>query len=237
MMTQDTVLLIEKAVQRLGQERKPILDRVVECDGGDWYLREKIVKPANDDTVRDNERALKYAYNFCRNGATVTFVHEGSGKTPDLEVKLEQQRFLVEVKKFRSQSKRASGDPVSKIVTAVTRKRVQLPDSEVGFVAVDNFDLGLESGNAEDLTHDHIVDALCELERLAAENPAGWRKPSGAIVAASTTGGVLSGPPVSIPFPHFVWMNGHGDPAAPQVLAAWLRSSLPHGILFDVPLP
>ena len=222
MMTQDTLLLIEKAAQRLGQDTKPILDRIVECDGGEWYLREKIVKAPDDDALLDNSRPLKYAFNFLLNGAKIGFVREGAEPTSDLMASVKGVTFYVEVRKFRMGIHEASGYPVSKIVDAITQKRNQLPKSEIGFVAIDNFDIRLEPG----FGHELIDDGLREVERLARANPEGWRRPSGVILATASAMG--SGPYIDLP-PHLVWTNPSAERSAPTLLIEWLVAALPNG--------
>ena len=133
--------------------------------------------------------------------------------------------LYVEVRKFRMGEK-PSNHPVQKIVDAVRQKRRQLPRFEIGFVAVDNFDLRLEPR----LRHDRIAEGLCEIERLARYNPKGWQRPSGVIVAAASTMG--SGPVIHRP-PHFVWINRSAECPPPDQLVEWLLSSLPSGRLFE----
>ncbi|MDO8612030.1 MAG: hypothetical protein Q7R32_04315 [Dehalococcoidia bacterium] len=190
--------LIEEAAAHLGGDTKAILQRLAECDGGDWYLREKIVRAPNGDALLDNSRPLKYAYNFLLKGASVTFVREGRDPSPDLMVTVGGFTFYVEVRKFRMGAGRGASDPVSKIVDAVDEKRSQLPDGSIGFVAIDNFDIRLEPR----FTHERMKDALIEIERRATENPDGWRKPSGVIVATATSIG--GGPGIERP-PHLLW--------------------------------
>lgn len=218
MAARELSAVLEAAKQRLGQNIGPALDYLATREAVNlaWYLEEKIVK-ARDEEVRDHVRVLKYANIFCRKGANVTFLQETSGvKTPDLKVELEPPGFFLEVKKFRLVPHTAN--PVSKIVAAVTAKRLQLPSNEVGFVAIDNFDLGLEWDDQGGLTHHHIDEALCELERSAGENPNGWQKPSGAIIAASTSGGL------GVQIPHFVWINKKSKPPVSEEVARWLSS-------------
>lgn len=238
-MSANRAHVVEMAMQWEHPDYRQVLETLVDLEGGEWYIREKIVKAPHAERRRDNGRVLKYAYNFCRNGGNVTFVREvrdRSGvKTPDLKVAIEQRAFTfyAEVKNFPFQGNSASTYPESKVVDAVRQKRRQLPDSEVGFVAIDNFDLHLElDGRA--MTHAHIDEALCELERLATENPNGWQEPSGVIIAASTSGGAFSGP-VSIP--HLVWMNRYAAPAAPAWLTQWIANSLPDGQIIDARAP
>ncbi len=216
----DTEDVFEAAKERLGQNIEPSLDYLVKCDAVNlvWYLKEKIVELTDCEQVKDHLRPLKYAYIFCRKGAKVTFVRESASGTPDLMVEIGQHGFYVEVKKFRVQG--SSTTPVEKIVNAVTIKRGQLPDSEVGFVAIDNFDPGLERADQGGLSHEHFDAALCELEHLATANPNGWQKPSGVIIAASTSGGI------GISIPYFVWVNKQSKPLVPEGLAGWLSSSL-----------
>ena len=221
-MAAERFLLIEKAAERLGQDRKPILDRIVDCNDGDWYLREKIIKAPDDGTLLDNTRPLKYAYNFLLNDAKVTFVREGSDPSPDLMVSAIGLTFYVEVRKFRMGIGSGASDPVSKIVDAIDEKRSQLPDAAIGFVAIDNFDIRIEPG----FGHGHIDEALSEIERRATSNPAGWRKPSGVIVATASTIG--SGPVISGP-PHLVWTNPAAEPFAPPLLVKWVVAALPNG--------
>jgi hypothetical protein len=187
-----------------------------ELKGGEWYIDEKIVHAPDDDQRRDNDRVLKYAYIFSLNGAEVEFVREHKNhQTPDLKVTVNSTTFYVEVKKFGLVGSR-SNHPVSKIVSAVTGKKRQLPDHEMGFVAIDNFDIKLEL-DGEAMTHDAIEQAIAELERLAAANRSGWRKPSGVIIAASSTGGI------GVSIPHFIWLNNEAKPAVPNHLADWIR--------------
>ncbi len=219
-MILDRAHLVELAMQSQHPDYRPVIEQLVNLEGGEWYIREKIVEVQDHDERRDHERVLKYAYNFFRSGATVTFVRESSdakNKTPDLKVDLDGIPFYVEVKKFRLRVEQ-TGNPVLKIVAAIGEKRAQLPPSEVGFVAVDNFDLGIESDSEQGMTHEHIEAALCELERLAAVDQDGWRRPSGVIIASSTSGGI------GLSIPHFIWTNIHSNPSAPEGLSNWLSS-------------
>lgn len=233
-MDEEQAQLIDMVAQRIGAEHTPVLQRVIECDGGDWYLREKIIKAPDKDSLTANRRVLKYANLLVKGGSQVTFVREGLTKTPDLKALVERTDFFLEVRRFRATDGLVARHPVQKIVDAVIRKREQLPDTEVGLVAIDNFDLGLESEANAGFTHNHIVNALCELEGRAKDNPEGWRKPSGVIVAAHTSGGALTGPPSdSFGMPHFVWINPHAATPLPVDLAGWLCTSLPEGAIFD----
>jgi hypothetical protein len=215
MVARELSAVLKAAKQRLG---RPALDYLATREAVNlaWYLEEKIIK-ARDEEVGDHVRVLKYADILCRKGAKVTFLRETWGvKTPDLKVELEPSKFFLEVKRFRPVPNTAN--PASKIVAAVTAKRLQLPSNEVGFVAIDNFDLHLESEDQCGLTDRHIHEALWELERSAGENPNGWQKPSGVIIAASTSGGL------GTQIPHFVWMNKKSKPPASEEAARWLSS-------------
>jgi hypothetical protein len=200
----------------------------------DWYLRTKIVEVSDCETQRDHERVLKYAYNFCLNGGVVSLIRESSSqgvRTPDMCVEVMSHEFFLEVKKFRMVSHSGS-HPAAKIVAAIEEGRAQLPSGKLGLVAIDNFSLGVE----EHLSHEHIVEALCEVRRMAAENPAGWQKPSGAFFAACTSGGVVSlveGLPPPPMFPHFIWANEHSVPSLPTDVVEWLAAALPDGTVFD----
>jgi len=229
-MIDERAKLIESAAECLGQNTKPILARLVECDGGDWYLREKIVKAPDRERVRDNSRVLKYAAHFEANGGKITFVRERSGRTPDLEVGVAECKFYMEVRHFRMSEEDASSGQASRIVDVVTKKKRQLPPSQIGFVAIENSDLRLESSDEDDLTHDHIVEGLCEIQRLATSNPDGWRQPSGVIVAAMSTWETAVSEP-----PHFVWINRDGECRPPAQLVEWLLSSLPSSRLSKAP--
>jgi len=217
-----------------------MLDYLVECGAVNlqWYLQEKIVKVKDNQTRRDHERVLKYAYNFCLADANVAFLPEGTGsgvKMPDLRVDVEQASFYMEVKHFRM-TLDDGNNPVLKIVATVTGKRSQLPPSELGLIAMDNFDLGLENHDELGLSHEHIVQAICELKRMAAENPAGWEMPSGVVFAACTSGGSVSlvqGLPAPPMFPHFVWANEQSVPSIPAGTVEWLARALPDGTIFD----
>jgi len=232
-MNEERARLVEMAAERIHPDYSPVLERLVEFDGGDWYLREKIIKAPDSDSLTANNRVLKYANYLAEGGARVTFVREGWARTPDLRALVNGTAFFLEVRRFRTTDGSAAKHPVEKIVSAVTTKRRQLPPSEIGFVAIDNFDLGLESRAERGFTHDHIVDGLCELERCAKSNPEGWRSPSGVIVAAHTSGGALSGPADNFGIPHFVWINAQSAVPVPDALAGWIRSSLPGGAIFD----
>ena len=220
------VRLVEKAAELLGQDTVPILTRLMKCDGGDWYLQEKIAGAPNHETLLDNTRPLKYAACFVDNGATVAFVRETSTQTPDLRVEVGLRTFYVEVRKFRMGLGDAPLHPASKIVDAVQRKRSQLPRGEIGFVAIDNFDLRLEPG----FRHNLIAEGLREIGRMAASNPNGWRRPSGVIVSAASN---VSSGPGWVDFPHFIWRNQHGECPPPDQLVKWLVSSLPSGSVFE----
>ena len=94
-MNEERARLVEMAAELLGQDTKPALAQLMECDGGDWYLRERIVKAPDAESVMDNSRVLKYAAHFHRNGATVTFVREETSPTPDLRDDVEACTFYV----------------------------------------------------------------------------------------------------------------------------------------------
>jgi hypothetical protein len=230
MVGEERALLIERAAQRIHPDYTHVLERLVECEGGERYLKERIIKAPDIDSLTANSRVLKYANYLVEGGARVTFVREGRGKTPDLMALVDGITLFLEVRRFRTTDGSAAKHPVEKIVGAVTTKRGQLPPSEIGFVAIDNFDLGLESHDARGFTHDHIVDGLCELERCAKSNPEGWRSPSGVIVAAMSTMG--SGTIIHRP-PHFVWINRGAECPPPAHLVDWLLSSLHSGRLFE----
>ena len=229
-MNEERARLVQMAAQRIHRDYTPVLERLVECEGGDRYLRERIIKAPDADSLTANSRVLKYANYLVEGGARVTFVREGRDKTPDLRALVDGITFFLEVRRFRTTDGSAARHPVEKIVGAVTTKRGQLPPSEIGFVAIDNFDLGLESHDERGFTHDHIVDGLCELERCAKSNPEGWRSPSGVIVAAMSTGGTGSG---VLRIPHFVWVNGSSDTPPPDELIQWISAALRDGQLFD----
>ena len=228
--------IIEKAMQVLPENRRAVLDQLAKRGvvNLNWYLRTKIIAPPEEERL-DHMRVLRYAYNFCLAGAGVTLVRESSvesRKTPDLEIEIPASRFFVEVRKFREGS---ATDPVSKIVEAATTKRVQLPDGGVGLVAIDNFDMRLEVGDGGILTHAHILDALCELERLATQHPEGWEKPGGVVFAANTTGGVVSPTTTSpiLEIPHFVWINRQSSPPVPREVENFVLAALNKARLFD----
>ena len=124
-----------------------------------------------------------------------------------------------------------TGDPVSKIVSAVTKKKTQLPSSEFGFLAIDNFDLGVESDPEGGPTHDYIIEAFCELERLAADNPGGWEAPSGVVIMTSSAEGDAAR---RMEFPHLIWINHHSSPMVSLDLVAWIASALPQGEIVDM---
>ena len=230
MAGEERARLIERAAQRIHPDYTPVLERLVECEGGERYLKERIIKAPDTDSLTANSRVLKYANYLVEGGARVTFVREGRGKTPDLMALVDGITFFLEVRRFRTTDGSVAKHPVEKIVGTVTTKRGQLPPSEIGFVAIDNFDLGLESHDERGFTHDHIVDGLCELERCAKSNPEGWRSPSGVIVAAMSTGGAGSG---VLCIPHFVWVNGSSDTPPPDRLIQWISAALRDGQLFD----
>lgn len=217
---------LERMVEIYGEDRRPLFELIAgsESEGYEWYLQAKIIDVADSEERLDNDRALKYAYNFCKAGASVTFLKErGNEKTPDLLVEIENLRFFMEVKKFRMKGE-TSSHPVSKVVDAVTSKRTQLPPSELGFVALDNFDISIESR----MTHENIFEALTELDRASSENPAGWQLPGGVIFAACTLGGVVSSLEAVV-FPHFIWLNQQSQPLIPAALASWIAGALPGG--------
>ena len=164
----------EAAIDLLGPQRGLVIGHLADCGAVnlDWYLQGKIIE-AEPLERSDHARVLKYALNFCLNAAVVTFIQESSepgNRTPDLKIATERYSFYVEVKQFRGPGA-GTGDPASKIVYAVTEGRTQLPSSDLGFVAIDNFNLDVEWDSEGGQTHEHIVEAFCELERLAAENP------------------------------------------------------------------
>ncbi len=218
MMADERAQIIGQAVARLDPLDRPSIERIAGMENGLWYLKEKINGAPDHKSVLDHTRPLKYAGLFDRADAQITFIREiPNQRTPDLIIEVGRYRFYLEVRKFELQIT-SSSYPVSKIVSAVTGKRGQLPDNEVGFVAIDNFDIELESVH-EAMPYDHIEAALSELERLATENPAGWKKPSGVIIAASTSGGI------GFSIPHFVWVNKQSEPPVSEELAGWIRSS------------
>ncbi len=217
--------IIDQALARLDPLDRSTVERIAEMPNGLWYLKEKIVATSDTHEMHDHTRPLKYAAMFLHSGAQVSFVREQSAQTPDLRVDVDGHRLYVEVRKFRMDAGAGASDPVSKIVSAIDEKRGQLPSGAIGFVAVDNFDIRMEPG----LSHGNITDALSEIERRAISNPAGWRRPSGVILAAASTIG--SGPVVRGP-PHFVWTNPSADPDAPIALTDWTVSALPDGRAF-----
>jgi hypothetical protein len=226
MITDRTKLpeLIEAAGACLGQERVPLLQQIATSGAidFDWYLEEKIVGVADPDEQRDNERVLKYAFNFGLSGAKVTFVRElPHRRTPDILVVIPSfnKSINVEVRKFRLHGGSTPHREL-KILDAIVSKRNQLPHGELGVVAIDNFDIGLEPA----LTHTHISEAFEEADRLATDNPPGWERP-GAVVVAPCTPGRIS----SATFPHFVWINRCGKPLLNPQVGSWLASSLPDG--------
>ena len=229
-MTNERAQLIEMAARRIHPDYTPVLERLVECDGGDWYLREKIIKAPDTDSLTANGRVLKYANCFVEGGARVTFVREGPAKTPDLWALVNGTAFFLEVRRFRMNEQVPTRHPALKIVDAVVAKRSQLPDSDVGFVAIDNFDLFLESGDERGFTHEHIVDGLTELERRSRSNPEEWRQPSGVILKAMSSGGASS---VMPRIPHFVWVNSASARPSSASLVRWITSALPDGEIFD----
>ena len=112
-------VVLDAAIDVLGHNRGPLLDYLAERGAVnlEWYLQRKIID-VNALECSDNERVLKYAYNFCLSAAEVTFLRESSApgvKTPDLKVEMEPYLFYVEVKKFRGPGS-GTGDPASKIV-------------------------------------------------------------------------------------------------------------------------
>jgi len=224
--------LIDRVAERVGMPIHPNLEFLDQngAEGLEWYLNEKILQAATTGEAKDHTRVLKYAYNFCLNGARVTFVQEGTGKTPDLEFTINGLALYMEVKKLRISAANPSKHLVEKVVSAVENKRLQLPEDQIGFVAIDNFDLNVESVPDQGFTYEHLLDGLSEVDRLAHENPSGWR-PSGVILATHTSGGVSPPSPLSIP--HFIWANECAEPKAPASLVGFIRSSLPDGKIFQ----
>ena len=228
-MNEERARLVEMAAQRVHPDYTPVLERLVECEGGDRYLREKIIKAPDADALRDNARVLKYAYNFLLSDGQVTFVREGAAKTPDLLIVAAGCNVYVEVRKFQMNEQVPTRHPALKIVDAVVAKRGQLPRSEIGFVAIDNFDLYLESIDERGFTHEHIVDGLTEIERRTRSHPTEWAQPSGVILHAMSSGGAGSGIPR---IPHFVWVNVASARPAPPSLISWIAAALPDGEIF-----
>jgi hypothetical protein len=224
--------ITQQIVRRVGRVVEPVIATILECGHGEWYLRDKLLRPMGDDEVRNNQRVLKYAYNFKRSGAKVTFVKELSVPTADLQVALRGWTFYLEVRKFNFLLEGGTSNPAEKLIDAIKKKRHQLPNSEIGLVAIDNFDLHVESIPDEGFSHEHIFHGLEEVHRLARENPGGWRKPNGVIVAAHTSGGASSVWPPRIP--HFIWVNPSAEPKAPPELLHLIRSSLPDGEIYQV---
>ena len=220
--------------QILGEERGRLLDYLADCRAANlaWYLDRKILGVEEAERY-DNGRLFKYAFNFCRTGGKVTFLRESTAagaKMPDLRIDKEGFEFFVEVKMFRLASP-GTTDPVSKITHAVSQGRKQLPASQIGFVAIDNFDLALEGDDSAGLIDGHFMGALCELHRRAAENPGGWDRPGGVILSAST--GSRVNPGEVYDFTDFIWVNQQSRPSVPEQLAEYVSSSLPNGRVFD----
>lgn len=230
-MTDQRNQMIEQARQRLHPWSDVDVAAIAECENGLWYLKTKIIEPHSNEEVLNHRRVLKYARDFAKRSANVAFLREGPQQTADLKVQIGMWTIFVEVGKFEPRVGDGTSYPAQKIVSAVEVKRAQLPEGEIGFVAVDNFDLNVESMPDEGFTHAHITDGLCELDRLARENPGGWRNPSGVIVAAHTSGGASSVWPPAIP--HYIWVNSKARPPTPPEVVEFMRSSLPNGELFD----
>jgi hypothetical protein len=230
----DDAQLVRKLARERLDRAAPIVDDLVSAGAVnlDWYLREKIVKP-DHETYLDHRRVLKYARLFGLRGR-VTFLIETRAPTPDLQVDVDDLTFYAEVKKVRFVLK-PSGNPVLKIVTNIEGKLRQLTDGSLNLVAIDNFDLSLESEDEEGLTHEHIQDAFRVVQDRALADPPLYGRLGAAIFAANTSGGVISGPPDStFGIPHFVWLNPAAAVPLPNVLRAWLPSTLPGGQWLNV---
>jgi hypothetical protein len=223
-MNDERERMLEAVADWLGHDRMPLLRVIADCEDGDWYLREKILKVIDEETRLDNVRVLKYAYNFCVNGGQVTFIRERRQPTPDIRVLAEGSTLYVEVRKFRMRDGLPSDHPVSKIVDAIRSKKRQLPLGEIGFVAADNFDISLEPR----LSHDVLEAALAEIERLAGDDPMNWALSGVVLAAGSMTGSgtIMRGPP------HLVWSNPYAERPAPESVLAWMVASLPEGRIF-----
>jgi len=228
-MNADRERILEAAAQLEHPDYRPALEALIELKGGEWYIDEKFVQAPDEYQRRDNGRVLKYAYNFHLNGGDIEFLREeNDAQTPDLAVLVEGTTFYVEVRKFRINV--TTDHQAAKISGQIKGKASQLPVGSIGFVAIDNFSLKLESVGRE-MTYEHIFAALDECQRAGTENPVGWRQPSGAVISAHTSGGAWSGP---ISIPHFVWTNPHAEPRAPDWLARWVAGALPDGQLLDI---
>lgn len=228
----------EKSIRDLAKERLdrfgPVVDNLAARPA--WSISTGIFARRspnrNRDQFFDHRRVLKYAQAFGLKGAKVTLLTEGAVPTPDLQVETDPGTFYLEVKKFRMAGSNALASPGTKIVSAIRDKVRQLPTDEIGLVALDNFDLRLESAEPAGLTHAVIEEALAQIDNEAPDDP---RLVSlrGIIVAAHTSGGVLTGPVSSDMFlSHFVWTNRHAQPVVPDSLRDWITDALPGGTPF-----
>lgn len=186
----------------------------------DWYLKDKIVRPSDQEQFLDHVRVLKYACLFVLCDAQVTFLREMQSPTPDLRIDVDGFTFYVEVKKFRM-TEAPNATPSMKIVSAVHAKLPQLLPGSMNLIAIDNFDIHLEPK----LSHDHIRKAIEILGLRSADQPELYKNLSGLVLAASTGGGLFS-TPEEISFPHFFWVNPSSANTLPPQLAQWIANAL-----------
>jgi hypothetical protein len=192
----------------------------------DWYLAERIIKAPDVEALRDNLHAVAYALQFAAAGAAVEFLIERkNAKTPDLHVDLDGKVIYAEVHRLRT------GPPgpineVGKIVYAVERKSLQLPPDEIGVTVIIDRDLKLE----RNLSYEFFNQAIERLDYLVGTEPSEWARPSAAVFALRTSGGVRLGDPGSFSFPKWVWTNNATQPKMPRELAEWLISAVNGGV-------
>lgn len=200
----------------------------------EWYLDEKIVRTRDREGLKDHVRVLKYSLLFALRGAKVTILREGQQPAPDIEVQAGQHLFFAEVKKFRLAPGATHVNPRSKIVGAVKGKIKQLLKGQINFVAIDNFDLNIESDALDGgFSHQPIHGAFETLEAACTQEPAVYGKLSGAIFAANSSGGLVSGRGQLYEaawIPHYVWLNPAAAQPVPKGLGTWVVGALPDGL-------
>jgi hypothetical protein len=208
--------IAKRAAEILGHDTESLLHRIAGCQGGQRYLLEKIINEHDWQIRHDHTRPLKYANHFLDNSAEVEFVREREERTPDLRIGVLDLTFNLEVKKFRMTEEEGTKYPVEKFLGSIT-KTGQLPQGEIGLIAVDNFDIRLEPH----LGYQNIEDALHELDRQTVSGS--QSRLSGVIVSACSAMGHSE--PVELPY--FVWFNRYAECPLPQALVTWLLSALP----------
>jgi len=215
----------DKARERLGKSAG-LVDDLAPCVNLDWYLQHKILEP-DERACRNHKRVLVFARAFHEKRAGVTFVRETDSRTPDLLVETGSYRFYLEVTN-RIGGKDPPHHPDETIVGIVQKKRDQLPPDAPGFVAISNFDLGLEWRDGSGITDEHLATAICEIVRLASAEPDRWSTLAGLIFCSATSGVLtgLPGPVSELRLPIYLWANQRRLPPLDEGLFQWMIEAL-----------